>query len=70
MLRRVRKLAPQGLEKGKSYCENTKKPATSFPSYDPNNLYAFKILAKDLILVLYDFKIIFGNEILIIDLNF
>ncbi len=30
---------PQGLEKGKSYCENTKKPATSFPSYDPFFLY-------------------------------
>ena len=25
-----------GTKKGKSYCENTKKPATSFPSYDPN----------------------------------
>ena len=44
MPRRVRKLAsqgqspPQGLEKGKSYCENTKKPATSCPSYDPKVL--------------------------------
>ena len=25
---------PQGLEKGESYCENTKKPATSIPSFD------------------------------------
>ncbi len=41
---RVRKLSPQGesplqgLEREISYCENTKKPATSFPSFDPNNL--------------------------------
>jgi len=36
------KISPIGLEppagvrkRKKSYCENTKKPATSFPSYDP-----------------------------------
>ena len=27
---------PQGLEIGESYCENTKKPATSNFSHDPN----------------------------------
>ena len=28
-------IAPRGLEVGKSYCENTKKPATSDSSFDP-----------------------------------
>ena len=31
--------ARQGQKKEKSYCENTKKPATSFPSFDPNLVY-------------------------------
>ena len=28
--------ALQGLEKEKSYCENTKKPTISFPAFDPH----------------------------------
>ncbi len=49
MPRRVRALR-RGWKKEKSYCENTKKPANSFPLYDPICDYLYRIFTWKLIL--------------------
>ena len=49
-------IAPQGLEIEESFCENMRKPATSFPSHDPiyliNERY-FLFTSVDILLFFY-----------------
>ncbi len=42
----------KGQKKEKGYCENTKKPATSFPSYNPKYLLFKSMLSVCLLLEL------------------
>ena len=46
MPQRVRAPPPLELEKGESYCENTKKPSTSYFSFDPIFLSPMGIVRK------------------------
>ena len=41
----------RGYKKEISYCENTKKPATSFPSYDPTGPFKCKINSPTLFIL-------------------
>ncbi len=41
-------------KKEKSYCENTKKPATSFPSFDPIQALDFYLNIQTILLLIHN----------------